>query len=74
MISLRQWATRKLQRGDLAALLKVSRNLSTRMEVDQLMRLSRRGFIRKRADNNLQVTLKGRAALRIRQSIASLPM
>ena len=60
-----QWARKDLQQGDLSALREMTDN--TRWDDPnpaRLQRLSKRGFIKKRADDKLlQVTMKGRAAL-----------
>ena len=59
-----QWARRDLQRGDLSALLALTNN--GRWDDPnpvRLQRLSKRGFIKTREDDKLQVTMKGRAAL-----------
>ena len=60
-----QWARKDLQRGDHSALQEMS-NHGRWGDPNpvRLQRLTKRGFIKKRADDKLlQVTMKGRAAL-----------
>jgi len=59
-----QWARRDLQRGDLSALVELtSEGRWGDPNPARLQRLSERGFIKKREDDKLEVTMKGRAAL-----------
>ena len=59
-----QWARRDLQRGDLSALLELtSHGRWGDPNPTRLQRLGNRGFLKKCADDKLQVTMKGRAAL-----------
>ena len=59
-----QWARKDLQRGDLSALREMTNDARWGdPNPVRLQRLSERGFIKKRADDKLQVTMKGRAAL-----------
>jgi hypothetical protein len=59
-----QWARKELRRGDLSALQELSNDgrwgdpNPARIE-----RLSKRGFVKKRQDDKLRVTIRGRAAL-----------
>ena len=51
-------------RGDLSALLQLTNDGRwSDPSPARLQRLSKRGFIKKREDEKLQVTMKGRAAL-----------
>jgi hypothetical protein len=59
-----QWARRDLQGGDLSALLELSCDERWHdPSPARIQRLSKRGFVKKREDDKLQVTMKGRAAL-----------
>ena len=59
-----QWARRDLQRGDLSALLELtSHGRWGDPNPTRLQRLGNRGFLKKREEDRLQVTMKGRAAL-----------
>jgi hypothetical protein len=59
-----QWARKDLQRGDLSALLELtSENRWNDPSPACLQRLNNRGFIKKREDDKLRVTMKGRTAL-----------
>ena len=59
-----QWARKYLQRGDLSALREMTNDGRWGdPNPVRLQRLSKRGFIKKREDDKLQVTMKGRAAL-----------
>jgi hypothetical protein len=59
-----QWARKELQRGDLTALLELSNDGRWgNPNPARVERLSKRGFVEKRQDERLQVTMKGRAAL-----------
>jgi hypothetical protein len=56
------WARKDLQRGELA-----KRTEWGRPDPDRIERLDRRGFLAKRANDKLAVTLKGHAALWVRR-------
>jgi hypothetical protein len=59
-----QWARKELQRGDLTALLELSNDGRWgNPNPARVERLSKRGFVEKREDERLRVTMKGRAAL-----------
>ena len=62
---MREWATRKLRYGDLTALGTVKRGVDGVPE-ERLGRLERRGFIAKRGNGRIVVTLPGRIALLVR--------
>lgn len=62
---MREWATRKLRYGDLTA-LSVARKGSGRIEADRLERLANRGFIVKKNNGKIVVTIPGRVALLVR--------
>jgi hypothetical protein len=59
-----QWARKDLKRGDLSALLELTKDGRWNdPNPARLQRLDKRGFIKKREDDKLRVTMKGRAAL-----------
>jgi len=59
-----QWARKELQRGDLTAQLELSNDGRWgNPNPARVERLSKRGFVEKREDERLRVTMKGRAAL-----------
>ena len=59
-----QWARKELQRGDLTAQLEFSNDGRWgNPNPARVERLSKRGFVEKREDERLRVTMKGRAAL-----------
>jgi hypothetical protein len=63
-----QWARKGLQNGDLSALSELTANARWHdPNPARIERLSVRGFVTKRADEKLQVTAKGRAALLLRR-------
>ena len=59
---LRQWARKDLERGDLNALRELRKRWNDPSPA-RMQRLNKRGFLKKREDDKLQVTVKGRAAL-----------
>jgi hypothetical protein len=65
---LSSWARRDLKRGDLSTLSELAKGTEWGMpDSDRIERLDRRGFIAKRANDKLAVTLKGRTALWVRR-------
>jgi hypothetical protein len=59
-----QWARKDLKRGDLSALLALTNDSRWHdPNPARLQRLGNRDFLKKRDDDKLQVTMKGRAAL-----------
>ena len=62
---MREWATRKLRHGDLTALGTVKRGANGVPE-DRLGRLERRGFVAKKGNGRIVVTLPGHIALLVR--------
>jgi hypothetical protein len=63
-----RWARKELQPGDLSTLSELSKG-SGWGEPDpaRIQRLNCRGFVIKKANDKLSVTLKGRAALWVRR-------
>jgi hypothetical protein len=58
------WARKGLQRGDLTALSELSNNGRwDDPKAARVARLTHRGFVTKRPDNRLRITVRGRAAL-----------
>jgi len=62
---MREWATRKLRQGDLTALVTIRRGREG-VEDDRLCRLAKRGFIAKRNNGKVVVTIPGHIALLVR--------
>ena len=62
---MREWATRKLRYGDLTALGTIRRG-GEHVPEDRLCRLSKRGFITKRGNGKVVVTIPGRLALLVK--------
>jgi hypothetical protein len=62
-VSLKQWARKSLQRGDLTALSRISEHESDDRKPSQIDRLEQRGFLVKKAGGSFGVTFKGRTAL-----------
>jgi hypothetical protein len=59
-----QWARKDLKRGDLSALLELTKDGRWNdPNPVRLQRLDKRGFVKKREDDKLRVTMKGRVAL-----------
>ena len=63
---MREWATRRLRYGDLTALGTVGKGFG-KIDEDRLKRLEKRGFIAKKADGKIAVTIPGRVALLVRR-------
>ncbi|MFZ0608544.1 MAG: hypothetical protein WBD53_21575 [Xanthobacteraceae bacterium] len=64
------WVSRGLRRGDLYSLIEVA--AGTRpdgLTPDQARRLEARGMVRPYGNGRFRATLKGRLALRIRQTV-----
>jgi hypothetical protein len=62
------WARKDLQRGDLSTLSELAKRTEWgRPDPDRIERLDRRGFLAKRANDKLAVTLKGHTALWVRR-------
>jgi hypothetical protein len=62
-----QWARKELQRGDLSTLSELAKGSGwDTPNPDRIQRLDVRGFVAKKANNNLAVTIKGHAALWVR--------
>jgi hypothetical protein len=58
------WARKDLQRGDLSALLELTDNSRWNdPNSARVQRLRDRGFIAKRSDDKVRVTMRGRVAL-----------
>ncbi len=65
---LKSWARKKLLRGDLSELSELAKGSGWGdPNPSRIQRLSYRGFVAKKADDKLMVTLKGHAALWIRR-------
>ncbi len=69
-MKLRRWVTGKLQRGDLHALAAAAGQGGEPPNLDQMKRLSGRGFVTQKA-YKIRVTVKGRLALLIRRYFLS---
>lgn len=63
---LKRWATAKLRQGDLTALARIANKQPFGPDEGRVERLSQRGFVRRKSNDGLAATLKGRAALLIR--------
>jgi hypothetical protein len=62
------WARKDLQRGDLSILSEVAKSGAWGApNPARIERLDRRGFVAKKENDKLAVTLKGRAALWVRR-------
>jgi len=62
---MRDWATRRLRYGDLTALGTVRKGTAS-IPQERLERLTKRGFVARKADGKLVVTIPGRLALLVR--------
>jgi hypothetical protein len=60
-----QWARKELERGDLNVLSELAKGWNT-PSPGRLARLDRRGFVTRRENEKMSVTLKGRLALWVR--------
>jgi hypothetical protein len=60
------WARKELERGDLSTLSELAKGWGDPNPA-QIERLNRRGFVAKKENQKLQVTLKGRLALWVRR-------
>ena len=64
------WIRRDLKRGDLYALVEVASGVRPNgLNRDQARRLQARGMVRSYGNGNYRATLKGRLALRIRETV-----
>lgn len=68
-MAFRFWLTRDLYRGDLTALSSARRGNTFDIDLDQIKRLRRRGFLRHGLLGGLRVTMKGRLALAVRTAV-----
>lgn len=68
-MAFRLWLTRDLYRGDLTALSYARRGNTLDIDLDQIKRLRRRGFLRHGLLGGLRVTMKGRLALAVRTAV-----
>jgi hypothetical protein len=68
-MAFRLWLTRDLYRGDLTALSFARRGNVFDIDLDQVNRLRRRGFLRHGLLGGLRVTMKGRLALVVRSAV-----
>ena len=68
-MAFRLWLTRDLYRGDLTALSYARRGNTFDIDIDQIKRLRRRGFLRHGLFGGLRVTVKGRLALAVRTTV-----
>jgi hypothetical protein len=68
-MAFRLWLTRDLYRGDLTALGYARRGVVFDIDVDQINRLRRRGFLRYGLFGGLCITMKGRLALVLRTAV-----
>ena len=68
-MAFRLWLTRDLYRGDLTALSYARRGNAFDIDIDQIKRLRRRGFLRHGLLGGLRVTMKGRLALAVRTTV-----
>jgi hypothetical protein len=65
---LSSWARKDLKRGDLSTLSELAKGTKWGTpDSDRIERLDRRGFIVKRANDKLAVTLRGHTALWFRR-------
>jgi hypothetical protein len=65
---LNRWARKELRRGDLGTLAELANGRGWGdPNPDRIERLSGRGFVAKKTNEKLAVTLKGRAALWVRR-------
>lgn len=62
---MREWATRKLRHGDLTALGTIRKGREGVAD-DRLCRLAKRGFVAKKDDGKVVVTIPGHIALLVR--------
>lgn len=62
---MREWATRKLRQGDLTALGAIRRGIEV-VPDDRYCRLAKRGFVVKKGDGKVVVTIPGHIALLVR--------
>jgi hypothetical protein len=69
---LNGWARKGLKQGDLTALSELSNGLRSDPNPARVERLSHRGFLARRADKQLRVTVRGRAALLVSGHIRSV--
>ena len=60
------WARKELERGDLSTLSELAKGWGD-PNPGRVERLNRRGFVAKKENQKLQVTLKGRLALWVRR-------
>lgn len=68
-MAFRLWLTRDLYRGDLTALAYARRGNTFDIDLDQIKRLSGRGFLRKGLFGGVTITMKGRLALAVRSAV-----
>ena len=73
VMAFRLWLTRDLYRGDLTALAYARRGNVFDIDLDQITRLRRRGFLRHGLFGGLRVTMKGRVALAVRTAVVREP-
>jgi len=66
-MSLRRWATAKLQPGDLTALASIAEG-SEKPKETSVKRLLRRRFVSQRRNGRIAPTVRGRVVLMIRRS------
>lgn len=64
-LRMREWATRKLRYGDLTALETVRKGVK-HIDEDRIDRLAKRGFITKKGNGKIVVTIPGHIALLVR--------
>lgn len=72
-MGLRSWVTKDLYRGDMRALQHVARRRIGDIDIGQLSRLRKRGFITKIFWGRARVTPKGWLALLLRTTVARPP-
>jgi hypothetical protein len=66
-MKLSGWARKELERGDLSTLSELKKGTAWGTNPGRIERLNRRGFIAKKENEKLRVTLKGRLALWVRR-------
>ena len=66
-MNFNRWITKELHRGDLSALSNLAKGRPERPTPGQIARLSARGFLKKKVNDVLKITVKGHVTLWIRR-------